>query len=66
MRKGPLILGLVLILIGGIWLLQGIGILGGSVMTGQSFWATVGGILLLAGLVSCAYALRGGASPPPR
>ncbi len=66
MRKGPLILGLVLILIGGIWLLQGIGILGGSVMTGQSFWATVGGILLLAGLVSCAYALRGGASAPPR
>ncbi len=58
MRKGPLILGVILILLGGVWLLQGVGILGGSVMTGQTFWATVGGILLLVGLVICAYALR--------
>ncbi len=34
MRKGPLILGGILILLGSVWLLQGVGILGGSVMTG--------------------------------
>jgi hypothetical protein len=66
MCNGPLILRLVLILISGIWLLQGVDVLGGSVMTGQSFWATVGGILLLTRLVSCAYALRGGADAPPQ
>jgi len=66
MRKGPLILGVILILLGGIWFLQGVGILGGSVMTGQTFWATVGGVLLLVGLVICAYALRSITATPPR
>jgi hypothetical protein len=66
MHKGPLILGIILILLGGVWLLQGVGILGGSVMTGQTFWATVGGILLLVGLVVCAYALRPSTAGPPR
>lgn len=66
MRKGPLILGVILILLGGVWLLQGVGVLGGSVMTGQTFWATVGGILLLVGLVICAYALRTRTATTPR
>lgn len=66
MRKGPLLLGVILILLGGVWLLQGVGILGGSAMTGQTFWATVGGILLLVGLVMCGYALRPGTATPPR
>ena len=34
--------GIVLILLAGLWLLQGVGILAGSVMTGQSLWAIVG------------------------
>jgi hypothetical protein len=45
-----------MILMGGIWLLQGIGILPGSFMTGQMFWAVmgaaflaVGGLVVLAG-----------------
>ena len=45
-----------MILMGGVWLLQGIGILPGSFMTGQMFWAVmgavfmaVGGLLVLAG-----------------
>lgn len=50
--------GIVLILLGGVWLLQGIGILGGSVMTGQVFWAIVGTILLLVGIVLCALGVR--------
>jgi hypothetical protein len=35
-----------------------VGILGGSVMTGQTFWAIVGLILLIGGIVLCAFGLR--------
>lgn len=45
--------GIVLVLLGGLWTLQGVGILGGSVMSGQTFWATVGIILLIIGVVLC-------------
>lgn len=34
--------GVLLGLIGGVWLLQGVGVLPGSFMTGQAFWAWVG------------------------
>jgi len=50
--------GVVLILLGGLWLLQGVGILGGSVMTGQSFWAIVGVILIVVGVLLCVLAAR--------
>jgi hypothetical protein len=49
MRYVQLILGGLMILVGGVWLLQGIGILPGSFMTGQMFWAVMGAILLAVG-----------------
>ena len=56
MRYVLLIVGGLMILMGGVWLLQGISILPGSFMTGQVFWAVmgaifiaVGGLLVLAG-----------------
>ena len=56
MRYVLLIVGGLMILMGGIWLLQGIGLLPGSFMTGQMFWAVmgaaflaVGGLVVLAG-----------------
>jgi uncharacterized membrane protein SirB2 len=58
MRWIPLVVGIVLILLGGLWMLQGVGILGGSVMTGQTFWLIVGLILLIAGILLCAFGLR--------
>ena len=36
-------------LVGLVWLLQGVGILPGSFMTGQSFWAVMGAIFLIVG-----------------
>ena len=54
--------GIVLILLGGLWTLQGVGILGGSVMTGQVFWAIVGMILLIVGIVLCALGVRRGSA----
>jgi hypothetical protein len=49
MRYVLLILGGLMILMGGVWLLQGIGILPGSFMTGQMFWAAMGAVLLAVG-----------------
>lgn len=57
MRLLLLILGVVLLLVGGLWILQGANVLKGSVMTGQSRWlwigigaAVVGLALLVTGL----------------
>ncbi|MEO5568111.1 MAG: hypothetical protein ABIR92_06450 [Gemmatimonadaceae bacterium] len=44
------ILGVLALLMGGTWILQGINILPGSFMTGQTRWAVYGGILLVVGL----------------
>ena len=49
MRYVLLILGGLMILMGGVWLLQGFGILPGSFMTGQLFWAVMGAVLLAVG-----------------
>lgn len=43
--------GALLALIGGIWALQGFGILPGSVMSGVPAWAIVGPIVAIGGLV---------------
>ena len=51
MRWGLMLLGVLMVVVGGTWLLQGVGILPGSVMTGQVFWAVVGAIVIGAGAV---------------
>ena len=38
------------LLMGCVWVLQGINILPGSFMTGQPKWAVYGGLLMLAGI----------------
>jgi hypothetical protein len=43
--------GGLMVLLGGIWFLQGINVLPGSFMTGSTFWAVAGAVLLLVGLV---------------
>ena len=51
MRASRLLVAIVLVLLGLVWIGQGSGILGGSAMSGSSFWAVVGVILLIAGAV---------------
>lgn len=46
-----IIAGALLALIGGVWALQGFGILPGSVMSGVATWAIVGPIVAIGGLV---------------
>jgi len=45
------IIGGVLILVGAVWFLQGIDVLGGSSMTGNAFWAVVGFPMIVIGVV---------------
>lgn len=58
MRYVLLVVGGLIFLMGGVWLLQGIGVLPGSFMTGQAFWAVMGVILLAVGGVMIFAALR--------
>lgn len=50
MRIGLNVAGTLCLLMGGVWFLQGINVLPGSFMTGQTKWAIYGGILLLVGI----------------
>lgn len=52
-----LILGIVLVLIGLLWTLQGLNVLGGSVMSGSPLWGTIGPIVLIVGVVLILVAL---------
>jgi hypothetical protein len=44
------VVGFLCLLSGGIWFLQGINILPGSFMTGQTKWAVYGALLFLVGV----------------
>lgn len=52
--------GFVLTLAGVVFTLQGVGILGGSVMSGVTFWAVAGPVIVLAGVILAAIGLRDG------
>ncbi len=45
------IIGILLALIGAVWVLQGVGYLPGSFMTGQTKWAVYGAITCVVGLI---------------
>ena len=44
------VVGILLVVIGVIWILQGVNVLPGSFMTGQIQWAIYGGLAVAAGL----------------
>lgn len=50
MRIALNVVGVLSLLIGCVWFLQGINILPGSFMTGQTKWAVYGGLLVVAGI----------------
>jgi hypothetical protein len=58
------VVGVLLILTGGVWFLQGINILPGSFMTGQAQWAFYGAIAFIIGAGLLFYANRRKGSPP--
>ena len=50
MRIALNVTGVLCLLIGCVWFLQGINVLPGSFMTGQTKWAVYGGLLLIVGI----------------
>ena len=40
----------VLIVVGGVWFFQGVGVIQGSFMTGEALWAVIGAVCVVAGL----------------
>jgi len=52
------IIAVLLLLLGIVWFLQGINIIGGSSMTGQSQWAIYGGITAIVGIALGVFANR--------
>jgi hypothetical protein len=44
------VIGALLVLTGAVWLGQGLNLIQGSSMTGSTFWATVGGVCVVAGI----------------
>lgn len=49
MRIALKVLGIVLVLMGGVWILQGINVLPGSFMTGQTKWTIYGVVAVIVG-----------------
>jgi len=63
-----LTVGILAVLVGVVWTLQGLGQLGGSAMTGERIWAVIGPIVGLGGLVLIVVGLRSRRrrpAPPP-
>jgi hypothetical protein len=51
MKIGLNIVGVLLVLVGAVWALQGLNVIGGSFMTGQSQWLVIGLICAAVGTV---------------
>jgi hypothetical protein len=47
MRPTRLVLAAVVALVGLVWLGQGVGLIGGSFMTGSPLWAVIGAVLVV-------------------
>jgi hypothetical protein len=52
------IIGIILVVIGGVWIAQGSGALHGSFMTGEALWTVIGVIAALFGLALLVGAAR--------
>lgn len=52
--------GVVMALVGGVFTLQGIGVLGGSFMSGSGTWAVIGIVMVIAGLTLYGRGTRAG------
>jgi hypothetical protein len=59
MRRVVLVgVGFLLTLAGAVFTLQGVGVLGGSAMSGVTFWAVAGPVIALVGLAIAVIGLR--------
>lgn len=59
MKTAAFVLGVLVVLAGAVFALQGIGVLPGSVMTGDRKWAVIGVVMVVVGVAGVVYGLRG-------
>jgi len=64
-KSGLIVVGVVLVIMGCVFTLQGLGYLAGSAMTGVTLWAIIGPILVIVGIVLIIQASRRGRSGNP-
>ncbi|RUU59502.1 hypothetical protein [Mesorhizobium sp. M2C.T.Ca.TU.002.02.1.1] len=58
MRLIRFVLALIVLGLGALWSLQGLGLVGGSFMTGQTRWLYIGLLTMLVGVVGLRWANR--------
>ena len=58
MRFGRVLLGMLAMVVGIVWFLQGVRVLPGSFMTGSTFWAVAGLVVAIAGVATIVLSLR--------
>ena len=58
MRRTLVVVGGLLIVVGGVWMLQGAGVIGGSFMSGSSLWFVIGLIGVLIGIALVVQGVR--------
>ncbi len=58
MRVILIIVGVLAVLVGALWTLQGLNVVGGSTMSGNSTWAIIGPIVAVVGLLLVLYGAR--------
>ena len=56
MRTGLVVLGVLLVLVGAVWVGQGLGYIKGSFMTGDVHWFWIGAGMIVVGLIMLASA----------
>lgn len=54
----PIVLGVLLVLVGGVWTGQGLGYITGSFMTGERLWTSIGLVCVAGGIALIVWAVR--------
>lgn len=57
-KSGQAVVGVVLVILGSVFTLQGLGYLAGSAMTGVALWAVLGPVIAVVGIVLVVRAAR--------
>lgn len=57
-KRAVAVAGIIVAVVGGVFTLQGVGVLGGSFMSGSATWAVIGAAMIVAGLTLYGRATR--------
>lgn len=58
MKTAAFVVGVLVALVGAVFALQGVGVLPGSVMTGDPKWAVIGAVMVVVGVAGVVFGLR--------